>query len=342
MDILAGDVGGTKVNLGWYDAAAEHPDGRAAPAPRHEATFLASGFADFDAVVQRFLDELGARRPARFAAAAFGVAGPVGDGRVTMPNLGWRLDARALAEQLGTARVALVNDLVATAHGIPALQPDELRTLQAGDGAVAGAPAALIAAGTGLGTSILVPAGDGWQPLASEGGHVDFAPRDGWGEGLLHHVQRELPDHVSNERIVSGPGVLRIFRYLVETGEAVPEPAIREAIRHDEAGAPAIIGRAGVSGECPACVATLAHFARLYGAVAGDLALVALARGGVYVGGGIAPKILPVLEQGGFAEAFVAKGRYRALLERIPVQVVLQPDTAALGAARLAATSAGA
>lgn len=336
MTILAGDIGGTKVNLGWYDAEQPHPDGRDAPAPCRQATFLSAGFGGLAEVIGRFLEELGGDRPARFDAAVFGVAGPVLGDRVETPNLPWVIDGGELAARFALGRVELMNDLVATAHGIPALLPAEFHVLQPGVAPKAVEAAALIAAGTGLGMTLLAPGGDGWRPLASEGGHGDLALHDEWGIGLLHFLQREFPDHVSAEQVVSGPGILRIYRYLVESGAALPEPEVRVAIKTDEAAAPAVIGLAGVEGRCPACVATLEHFARLYGAVAGDLALMGLARGGVFVGGGIAPKILPALDRGGFIEAFVDKGRYRGLLERVPVQVLLQPEAALLGAARRA------
>jgi len=339
MTILAGDVGGTKVTVGWFDPTEADPEGRDAPAPGRRETYTSAEFDGLAAVLQRFLDDLGRDRPARFTAAAFGIAGPVHGDRVETPNLPWIIDGSVLAERFDLPRVELSNDLVATAHGIPALLPDELHELQAGDGegldpTRAGA---LIAAGTGLGTALLAPSWGEWAPLPSEGGHVDFAPRDEWEAGLLRSVQREFPDHVSLERVVSGPGIPRLYRHVVESGAAKPDLSLRTVIEADELMAPAVIGVAGVDGRCPACVEAMERFCSLYGAAAGNLALTGLTTGGVYVGGGIAPKVLPVLQRGGFVEGFLAKGRYRDLLQRIPVQVILQPDAALLGAARRAA-----
>ncbi len=315
--ILAGDIGGTKTNVGLFRVSGELV---------RQATYQSADHIGLLPIIRDFLGEQ------TVAAACFGIAGPVVDNRTRTPNLAWEVDGEILAQQAGLPLVKLINDLSATAEGIPVLEPAEIAELNAGTADETG-NAALIAAGTGLGMSIIDRAEGGWQPLSSEGGHQSFAPHDERELGLLAYLLRELP-HVSVERVVSGPGLLHIYRYLREAGV----PADEETARRIEKGdAPAEITRAAENGTCPACDEALRMFLSAYGAAAGDLALAALATGGLFVGGGIAPKLWPRIADGTFLAAFLAKGRLRSLLENVPVRLIRNPDTALRGAARCAA-----
>jgi glucokinase len=260
------------------------------------------------------------------AAACFGVAGPVADGRIEMPNLGWRLDAQRLGETLGVARVVLLNDLEATAYGVDTLTADRFAVLNAGVPR-SDANAALIAAGTGLGVAILFWDGARRRVSASEGGHADYAPRDAEQEGILGRLRARF-GHVSWERLVSGPGLRNIYDAL----DVEEDPGVARSIAA-AADASAAIAEAALARTCARCVRALDVFADCYGAAAGNLALHALAAGGVYIGGGIAPKILRKLEDGSLFRAFADKGRLSPLLRDIPVKVILDPTTALRGAA---------
>jgi len=329
--ILAGDIGGTKTNLALFDVAA---DGRTAEL--RSAGFHSAGYAGLEEVIGAFLapEEAGNG----IGAACFGIAGPVVDNRVVTRNLAWEVDGARLAERIPARRVLLLNDLVATAHGIPALAPAELALLQAGDPRLEaeGGHRALIAAGTGLGMALLPRLGGGWHPVASEGGHVDLAPRTDEEIDLLRFLRAKLNGRVSVERVLSGPGLVHLYEFLRDTGRAAASPAVEAALAAGSDGGRAI-GVEGLSG-IGICAAALRLFAALYGAVAGNVALLGTATGGIYLGGGIAPKILPVLRDGTFAAAFVDKGRFRAYLERIAVRVILNDRAALFGAARSAAT----
>ncbi|HVT61554.1 MAG TPA: glucokinase [Thermoanaerobaculia bacterium] len=331
--ILAGDVGGTKTNLGLFEL------GEAGPRLAGSASFPSSEFSGLGEVVKLFLAGSG-QSGREIGAACFGIAGPVIDNRTSTPNLAWEIDGAALAAEIGVAAVELINDLVATAEGIAALAAGELQSLQQGSPArtASVAPAGnqvLIAAGTGLGMALLPVAGSTRVIIPSEGGHADFAPRDEDEIGLLRYLNGRFGEHVSVERVVSGPGLRAIYDYLRDSGFAPEDSRVREALA---AGDPSrVIGEEGLAGTCRLSSRTLDLFAAAYGAAAGNLALVATATGGVYVGGGIAPKILPRLAGGIFVRAFRDKGRFASYLERIPVQVILNDRTALLGAARAAA-----
>ena len=340
--ILAGDIGGTKTNLGLFATAGGLRLLR-------EATFQSADYPGLEPVVAAFLaqaaaDERGAPAaaggapfagaPHRVRAACFGIAGPVINNRVSTPNLPWRIDGRRLAAETGIARVLLINDLVATAEGIAQLRPEELAALQAGEAEPAG-NRVLIAAGTGLGMALLPWTGAGWTPVPSEGGHADFAPRSEEEVGLMLALRRRGGGHVSIERVLSGPGLVNIYEYLRDSGFAAESETMRRQLAAADP-APAI-ARAGLAGDCPLCVHALEMFAAVYGAAAGNLALTGSALGGVFVGGGIAPKILPALRASGFVRAFRDKGRFASYLERIPVLVILNDQAALLGAARCAA-----
>jgi glucokinase len=327
--ILAGDIGGTKTNLGLFT---EESDGLRL---QRFAAFHSSDFSGLGPVVGRFLGEEGAAGK-DLAAACFGIAGPVVDNRVETPNLAWRVDGTALAAEirLPEERLLLINDLVATAEGIPLLSTAELAVVQSGT-AHSQANRVLLAAGTGLGMALLPWAGDHWLPVPSEGGHADFAPRTEEEIGLLVWLRKRLGGHVSLERVLAGPGLVHVYDYLRDEEGLAPAPDVEARLEKED---PAkVISEAGIAEAAPLYTRALAIFAGIYGAAAGNLALVGTAEGGVYLGGGIAPKILPALATAGFREAFAAKGRLRGYLERIPVQVILNDRTALLGAARRAA-----
>ncbi len=322
--ILGGDIGGTKTNLGLFDAA-----GGAARLVR-TATFGSEDFPGLAPMLAEFL----AGEAKGIQAACFGVAGPVLDNRTETTNLAWDVDGPRVAAETGLPSVLLVNDLVATAEGLLLLQEDELATLHPGDPDPDG-NRVLIAAGTGLGMSLLPRVGDVWLPVASEGGHADFAPRDEEEAELLFFLRRRLGGRVSVERVVSGPGLYNLYEYLREDGRVPGNPEVQQALERGDDPVP-VIGEAGLAERCGLCARALDLFAAAYGAAAGNLALVGTATGGVYLGGGIAPKILPKLQDGGFVRAFLDKGRFAGYVERVPVRVILNDKTAMLGAARCA------
>jgi len=323
--ILAGDIGGTTTRLALCE---ETPGG---PVPRVQADFPSPKYPGLEAILSEFLHERGGT----VRAACFGVAGPVRQGRVETPNLSWVVDASSLAKQIGVPQVELLNDLEATAQGTLALRAEDLEVLQAGDPLPRG-NRAVIAAGTGLGEAGLVHDGKSYRPLASEGGHADFAARDKLEVELMLHLT-EVHGHVSYERVVSGPGLVALYRFLRDSGRGEePEWLTRKLASEDAA---AVISHAALENSSDLCVLALDRFASLYAAEAANLALKLLATGGVYLGGGIAPKILPKLREPVFLESFLDKGRYRGLLENVPVHVILNQRTALLGAALRAAAS---
>lgn len=293
-----------------------------------EAMLPSAEFNGLEAVVRRFLDS-GPSPP--IAAACFGVAGPVVDGRCVTTNLPWEVDEKRLAEAIPAQRVRLLNDLEAAAHGVLTLPSRELEPLQAGR--ARHGTMVLIAAGTGLGEAILAWDGARHRVIPSEGGHADFAPRNDVEIDLLRFLQKEF-GHVSYERVLSGPGLYTLYRFLRDTGYA-PEPSwLAERIAREDPSA--VVSDVGLAGGHPLCTAALDLFASIYGAEAGNLALKALAVGGVFIGGGIAPKLRAKLADGSFLAAFCDKGRYRDLLGSIPVHLVLDPRAPLLGAAHVA------
>ena len=323
MVILAGDVGGTKVALALVEQGA---DGFRI---LREERYATEEFDSLVAVVERFLAGAGERPEG----ACFGVAAPIVDETVAMTNLDWEVDRERLARATGIPRVTVINDLAAAAWGIDALSPEGVETLSEGE--PLGPTAGLVAAGTGLGMAIVTRSGGRDLVLPSEGGHQAFAPSDATQESLLAFLRPRFPHHVSSERVVSGDGIEAIYAFLRESGRETEPPWLAERLaasadRSEE------ISRAAMAGEAAICEATMDAFVRCYGSAAGDLALAALALRGVYVGGGIAPAILPLLRDGRFLEAFRAKGRLRVLLERVPVKVVLDLRAPLLGAARRA------
>ena len=320
--ILAGDIGGTNVRLALF----EIESGKLVR--KDERKFRSREFAGLEAPVRIFL---GGRR---VEAAGFGVAGPVHDGRCEATNLPWIVDAALLAGQLALERVGLVNDLLANALGLSELSGDDFAVVNAGT-PDAGGNAALISAGTGLGEAYLVRRGGRFEPQASEGGHASFAPRSPFEIDLLKHLQRTFR-HVSFERVLSGPGLAALYAFeRSSSGESEPAWLSAEIAAAGDA-SPAVTA-AALAGKDPVAVRAVEHFVSIYGGEAGNLALKVLATGGVYVGGGIAPRMLPKLLDGGFFGAFCDKGRFAPLLARIPLKVVVNDACALLGAARAAA-----
>lgn len=328
--ILAGDIGGTKSNLGLFEVA------RGTPRLVRSSHFRSSDFPGLPALIETFL----AAGPDvdGLEAACFGIPGPVVGNRASTPNLAWVVDGAQAAAETGIPSVVLINDLVATAEGIPSLAEDEVAVLQAG-ASEAGREGnrALIAAGTGLGMALIPRIGSRWAPVASEGGHMDFAPRAEEEIGLLRYL-RERFGRVSVERVVSGPGLVNIYQYLRDVVHLPESSRVREALA--EGTDPAqVIGEAGLAGAaaCALCSRALEMFVAAYGAAAGNLALLGTATGGIWLGGGIAPKILPRLTDGLFLQTFIAKGRFVPFLEKVPVRIILNDQAALLGAARHAA-----
>ena len=320
--ILAGDIGGTNVRLALF----ELESGRLVR--RDEKTFRSREVEGLGGPVRIFLGNR------RVEAAGFGVAGPVRDGRCEATNLPWAVDATPLAGQLALERVALVNDLFANALGLPELSAEDFAVVNAG-APDAGGNAALISAGTGLGEAYLVRRGDRFEPQASEGGHASFAPRNPFEIDLLRHLLRTFR-HVSFERVLSGPGLAALYAFERScSGESEPAWLSAEIAAAGDA-SPAVTA-AALAGKDPVAVRAVEHFVSIYGGEAGNLALKVLATGGVYVGGGIAPRMLPKLLDGRFFGAFCDKGRFAPLLARIPLKVVVNDACALLGAARAAA-----
>ncbi len=347
--VLGGDVGATKIDLAVFafsdspsDAGGTPRTSSGAPGPRivHDARVAVRADVPFERVVVDFLGAtLGDAGP-RPELACFGVAGPVQEGVARGVNLPWAVDASVIAEATGIASVELRNDLETTAAGVLALPPESLRTIW--PGVERPGTKGVIAAGTGLGQSYLFFDGERHLPAATEGGHVDFAPRDEVEAGLLLYLL-ERYDRVSYERVVSGLGLGDLARYFAERrGIPFADGVARRITKAEETGEDpnAVISEAGLAGSCPACAAALDRFCSLYGAQAGNLALTVMSVGGIYVAGGIAPKILPKLEEGPFLRSLQEKGRYVEFMREIPVHVVLDPRTSLLGAGRIARVAA--
>ncbi len=320
--ILTGDIGGTKTRLAIVKVTGTQVN------ILNEVSYASRDYAAFEILLDDFLSR--AEIPGH---AAFGIAGPI-QGRVAQTtNLPWRIDADALQHRFRFAHCTLLNDLEATAYGLPALCEKDLVTLQSGAPNASG-NAAVIAAGTGLGEAGLFWDGQRHQPFATEGGHASFSPGDELGIALLRHL-RQQHQHVSWERVVSGMGLLSMHEFLCLYRDVAVPHWLAEEMRDGDAAA--AIANAALSGRDDTCVETLNCFVRMYGAEAGNLALKVMSRGGIYLGGGIAPKILPLLQNGAFLDAFHDKGRMRPLLEAMPVQVILNDRAALFGPALRAA-----
>jgi glucokinase len=319
--ILAGDIGGTKTVIGLLEEAGDRLR------TVREETFPSKSHGTLEEILERFLG--GGSRPA-VRAACFGVAGPVVEGRSKTTNLPWELDEFKLADAFRIPRVKLLNDLEAAAYGMLFLAPDELHALNPGAARRRRGNVAVIAAGTGLGEAMLYWDGERYHPIASEGGHADFAPQSDLEVRLLVYLQREF-GHVSYERVLSGPGFFNIYRFLRDTGYAGEPAWLREKLTSGDPSA--TITQVALAGGDPLCTTTLDLFVAIYGAEAGNLALKSLAVGGVYIGGGIGPKILPKLVDGTFIRAFSGKGRLADLMRAIEVKVALNPRAPLIGAA---------
>ena len=351
--ILAGDIGGTKINLALFDWKKERVE------PVREDTLYTSDYESLVEALTEFLEESGTPDSAEeelleeeghseskpstppkdttITAVCLGVAGPVLHNTCRATNIPWIIEGDKLARFLNVPRVRLINDLEATGHGLLLLRPDELEDLNP----YAPSPPpdgtrALIAAGTGLGESILFWNGGQYHICPSEGGHTDFAPNTDLEIDLLRYLRTNYL-HISYERVLSGPGLYVIYQYLRDVKKNEPTWFAEKLPTGDPA---ALIAEAGLQGKPDICRQALQTFVSIYGAEAGNLALKTLAIGGVYVGGGIAPKILPALKEECFLKAFQGKGRYKRLLSKIPVRVILNPHTALLGAASIAAQMA--
>ena len=321
--ILAGDIGGTKSNLACYTIE----DGKIAQGIF--ASYPSREFSSLEAVAQKFIDANGIAP----RAACFGVAGPVKKGRSSLPNLKWTMEAGALARSLKVESVWLLNDLETNAHGIGGLKPEDFLVLNKGEEAAHG-NAAIISAGTGLGEAGLYWDGGRYRPIASEGGHSDFAPRTDIDVELFRFLRAEL-GHVSWERVLSGPGLFNIYRFLRDTGRGAETDQLRDQIKTGDA--PAAIARAAAEGRCPLCAQAMDLFVKYYAAEASNLALKVMSTGGLYIGGGIAPKMISRLTDGVFMKEFRESGRMSGLLEAMPVRVILNDKTALIGAALYAA-----
>ncbi len=320
--ILAGDVGGTKVHLALYDFV----NGRLSHT--RDERYAAKEYAGLEEIAKEFL---GADK---VTAACFGVPGPVRDGRLRLTNLPWTLDSRELSLDLDIDHVFLINDLEANGYGIAELQPDQIYPLSEGDASQIG-NRALIAAGTGLGEGILIWNGRMHVPYPSEGGHADFAPRNEDEIDLLRFLKQKYNGRISFERVVSGMGMSGIYEFLRDV-RGMDEPTwLAESLT--EADDPnSVITEMGLAARAEICERTLDMFVSAYGAEAGNLALKVLSVGGLYVGGGIAPRILEKLKDGAFIKAFTDKGRLSQLLINMPVRVILESRAALLGAAAFA------
>lgn len=315
--ILAGDIGGTKTNLALFEGNPREPISL--------ETYQSDEYDGLESMLRAFLAE----HPATVDRAAFGVAGPVREGRVEKINLAWPVEGRSVAATLGLDRIGLVNDLEANAWGITVLGPDDVAVLNEGDPDATGNQA-VIAAGTGLGEAGLYWDGELHHAFPSEGGHADFAPRNEQQVELLRHLAAHLR-HVSYERVCSGMGLVNIYGFLAGR-RTTPEPDwLREELATGDPAA--VIGAAAVENRDPICVEALDMMLAIYGAEAGNLALKLLATGGVWIGGGIAPRVLPRLVASAFMREFLGKGRFATLLEATPVRVILNDKTALFGAA---------
>jgi len=317
---IAGDIGGTKTLLRI---------GAEEGVPLLQKSYPSADYAGLAEILDEFLCEAGAPE---VEAACFALAGPVSGRQVRLTNLPWEVDGDALGARFAISRISLINDFEAVGHGIAALQPDDLLTLQAGEPQAQGTRV-VVGAGTGLGVAWLSRMHGGYAVHPSEGGHIDFAPADTTQFALLQYLQQRH-GHVSYERIVSGPGLVAIFEFLRDSGLDTPSAQLVAAMSEDDASA--ALTRFAQQGDETIAQSTLDLFVQVYGAFVGNLALLALPRGGIYVAGGIAAKIATTLQRGDFIRAFHAKGRYTSLLASLPLHIVTNPQVGLLGADRMA------
>ncbi len=320
--VLAGDIGGTKTNLGLF------VPGKSRPRARESATFSSRSAGSLEVIVAQMLE----RYPAKIRAACFGIAGPVINGECRTTNLPWVVSEKKLQKRFGWQQVRLINDLGTTALAVPLLKHREVRALN-GVRVHKGQNVGLVAPGTGLGLALLVFYEGRYWPVASEGGHASFAPSDESETDLWQFLHARF-GHVSAERVLSGQGLVNIYDWLKSRGVFAESPGIREAMRASD---PArVITENAMAGDDGLCRAALQRFCRIFGSVAGNLALTGMTTGGIFLGGGIPPKILAVLEDAHFMTAFTAKGRFEDFMKKIAVRVILNDRAALLGAAQFA------
>jgi glucokinase len=337
--LLAGDIGGTKTILQLVELSESQPELHTI----YQESYQSGDFPDLVPIVQQFLLKAESPTPEK---ACFAIAGPIVKNTAKLTNLAWFLETGRLEKELGIPHISLINDFAAVGYGILGLQKQDLLTLQAGKFQPE-APIAIIGAGTGLGQGFLIKQGKYYQVFPSEGGHADFAPRHELEFQLLkyllgkHDIQR-----VSVERVVSGQGIVSIYQFLRDRKIAPESPDIAKIVRtwEEEAGQQeksvdpgAAIGKAALQKSDRLCEQTMQLFVEAYGAEAGNLAIKLLPYGGLYVAGGIAPKILPIIQNSSFLLNFTQKGRMRSLLEEIPVYIVLNQQVGLIGAALCAA-----
>jgi glucokinase len=321
--ILAGDIGGTNTRLAFFEGTPDRLK------PRDIEVFPSPQFSGPAEIVRQYL----AKHNETVQAAAFGLPGAVVDGRVQTTNLPWVVDSRHLAAELGLKNVELINDLFANAHGIALLQESDFVVLNQGTPSPTG-NGVLVSAGTGLGEAGLLAEDGGLRPFPSEGGHADFAPTDELQIELLRYLLKSF-EHVSYERVLSGPGLHNIFNFLRDTKRAEEPAWLADQISQGDPSA--AIAKAALADNAAIAVQALDIFVSIYGAEAGNMTLKVVATAGAFIGGGIAPKILSKLTDGTFMRAFSAKGRFRELLSKVPVRVITNDKTALFGAGRVAA-----
>ena len=324
---VAGDIGGTKTTVALYEQEA----GGALKQLRDE-TFKSKDNASLEQILGKFL------KGEKLQAGCFGVAGAVIEGKAQTTNLPWTMEESKLAAAIGAPRVKLLNDLEAAAYGMLHLKPDELVSLNPDNPTVRKGNVAVVAAGTGLGEAMLFYDGQRHHPIASEGGHCDFAPRTDVEIELLKYLRDRFKGHVSYERILAGPGYMNVYEFLRDSGYQIETPELKAKLNSPDLPAAAVITQLGQAGTDKLCRATNDLFSEIYGAEAGNLALKCVAVGGVFIGGGIAPKMLADLQRGGFWKAFLDKGRFAGLMKSLPVFVSLNPRAPLIGAAHYAAS----
>jgi glucokinase len=320
--VLAGDIGGTKTNLAVFSS------GSGLSTPLAQATFSSRDYSCLEVIVREFLSQV----KIKVDRASFGVAGPVIRGQARITNLPWVMDKKRLADALGLSRVHLMNDLLALAHAVPLLEPKDLFTLNKGRAVPQGA-IAVLSPGTGLGEAFLTWDGSRYRAHPSEGGHADFAPTNALEARLLLQLLNRFK-HVSTERVCSGMGLTNIYAFLKELGHDEEPDWLAEQLSAVRDPVPVIVNAAlDEDRPCRLCQEALNTFVSILGAEAGNLVLRMMASGGIYLGGGIPPRIIPVLQRGQFMEAFRQKGRLSGFMEDIPVHVILNPKVALMGAA---------
>jgi len=317
---LAGDIGGTKTVLALFSLD------QGPFQPLEKAVFPSSGFASLEDILRIYLKD----KPVRIQSASFGIAGPVYKDRVKTTNLPWVIEARQLSQVIDKAPVWLLNDLLAMAYAVPHLRPEDLRTINSGTPETHG-PLGVVAPGTGLGEAFLIWEGNRYYPHPSEGGHTDFGPANLAELALLNYLMPRL-GHVSYERVCSGSGLPNLYNFFRDSGR-YPEPDWLKTELAEAADPTPVIARAAMEKRAAICQATLDLFVAILGSEAGNLALKVFSTGGVYLGGGIPPRIIPFLEKELFMNAFKHKGRFSGALTKIPVHVILNPELALIGAA---------